>query len=225
MGETSLVPLVSPRALKPLPRDWDLIVSVDTGTFMSATFTAIPPGDIDPGACVIEEIPNYRYVSHEIELLGASNTEWARHVYRCWRYHRPEEEWCNCFVDPNTQFRAELLHYKLNLVGNTKGPELRVEIAREYMAADPQRLWLAPWLTVLPYEIEHAKWPDDTNSAGKFMRIKRHDHTLDTMEHSLSQRPRSKPVVDALPQSFLDSMLAMYGRLPEGFDDPHLGGL
>ena len=212
-------------ALRPLPDDWDLVVGADTGTYMSAVFVAIPPGD-SPAAVAIAEFPNYRYVATAIELLGLSTPEWARQVYRAFRYFRPRTERCKAWADPNTQFRAELAHYGLDLRPNFRGPELRVEIAREYMQAhDPERVSLAPWLSVLPYEIEHAKWPEDTTSAGKFTRLKHHDHTLDCFEHALSRRPRGKTILRERKQSFLDKMLQQYGRPRESQGDPHLGTL
>lgn len=211
------------QALRSLPDDWDLVVGADTGTYMSAVFVAIPPGD-SPAAVVIAEFPNYRYVATAIELLGLSTPEWARDVYRAFRYFRPTVERLKAWADPNTQFRAELAHYGLDLRANFRGPELRVEIAREYMQAkDPVRIGLAPWLSVLPYELEHAKWPEDTTSAGKFMRLKHHDHTLDCFEHALSRRPRGKHMLKEQKRSFLEQQLAMYKRTPDTYADLHLG--
>lgn len=207
----------------PLPTDWELICGCDTGTYMAASFIAIPPGD-SPSALVIEEFPNYRYVSHEIELLGMSIPEWARFVYRRFRAYRPGVERCKLWADPNTQFRAELRHYKLDLLPNHRGDALRVEVAREYMMAkDPQRLFLAPWLEVLPYEIEAAKWPDDTTSAGKFMRIKHHDHLLDTVEHALSRRPRSAALIEEKKLSFLEQQFRQHRQQMPRHADIHLG--
>lgn len=209
--------------LRPLPDDWDMIVGFDTGTYMSAVFAAIPPGD-SPAAVVIYEQPNYRYVATAIELLGLSTPEWARTVHRAFRYFRPKIERCKGWADPNTQFRAELAHYGLDLRPNFRGPELRVEIAREYMQAkDPVRVSFAPWLSVLPYELEHAKWPEDTTAAGKFTRLKHHDHTLDCFEHALSRRPRGKTILREQKQTFLEQQLAMYGRTRERTSDVHLG--
>lgn len=209
----------------PLPDDWDILVGADTGTYMSAVFVGIPPGD-SPMAAVLADFPNYRYVGHEIELLGMSTPEWARQVYACWKYFRPGKETCSAWADPNTQFRAELQHYGIHLRPNFRGPELRVEIAREYMMAkDPERVSFAPWLQVLPYEIEHAKWPEDTTSAGKFMRLKHHDHTLDGFEHCLSRRPRGKHILREEQKSFLDQYLDA-NRIPTPkVRDPHLGAL
>lgn len=227
VGNDRLSKVRTPAALKvPLPPGWDLIGGADTGTYMSATFTVIPPGD-DPIAIVIEEFPNYRYISHEIELLDMSTPEWARNVYRRFRRYKPDEETCGLWADPNTQFRAELRRYKLSLRSNKKKPEYRVSVAREYMQAqNPMRLWFAPWLVILPYEIEHAKWPEETTGAGSFMRIKKFDHTLDTMEHALSRRPRSRSLAGTRQLSFLEQHLAQFAnRLTPVVGDPHLGVL
>ena len=210
----------------PLAPEWDLIAGADTGTYMSAVICAVPPGDFAQIVC-LAEVPNYRYVSNEIELLGMSVPEWARIVYGMLKKLRPGTEHFNLWADPNTQFRAELQHYGLNLLGNLRGPELRCEITREYMqSVDPVRLHLAPWLSVLPYEIEHAKWPEDTTSAGKFMRIKHHDHTLDPLEHCCSRRPRSEEIINERKKSFLEQQLEQMGRFDRTHhSDPHLGRL
>lgn len=222
------------RVLRPLPDDWSLIVGADTGTYMSASFTAIPPGD-EPCAIVLCEFPNYRYVAHEIELLGYSIPEWAKYVMRAYHYLQPRKDRCTAWADPNTQFRAELAHYGIDLKSNTRKLELRVEITREYMQsvipANPQlgryealpRLLFAPWLEIIPYEFEHAKWPDGTTGAGKFERIKEHDHSLDTVEHALSRRPRSKAIHRSGKQSFLESYLQQHKLPGAAKGDPHLG--
>lgn len=213
-------------ALKsPLPDDWELFVGVDTGTYMSAAFVGIPPGDV-PTAVVLAEFPNYRYVSHELELLGYSTPEWAKQVVAAFHYFRPRTEVCQAWADPNTQFRAELLHYGLHLRPNAKGPELRVEITREYFAANPPRIHLMPWLRILPYELEFAKWPDEATSAGKYMRLKKHDHTLDCVEHCLSRRPQPNASRASRKKSFLEQQLEQHRRHDiEYHHDPHLGSL
>lgn len=211
------------RALRPLPRDWTLMVGADTGTYMSAIVAAVPPTP-DPTLVVLAEFPNYRYVSNELELLGFSTPEWARSVVACARYFAPGTGTVQAWADPNTQFRAELLHYQLQLRPNTRGPELRVEITREYFQI--ARIWLAPWLVVLPYELENAKWPDDVTDAGKYMRIKKHDHTLDGIEHICSRRPQPNSIRAGKQKSFLDQQLEQFRRLDRTpTTDPHLGSL
>ena len=69
--------------------------------------------------------------------------------------------------------------------------EKRTDTAREYFKQ--YKVWLAPWLSVLPFELENAKWPAEASAAGKFARIKDRDHTLDCLEHVLSRRPRGNP--------------------------------
>lgn len=226
MPDLGLGPL---RFLKSLPSDWELIGAADTGTYMSAVFVAICP---DP-YCVLAlaEFPNYEYISNELELTGISVPEWARWVHRSWNHLRPATK-VKLWADLNTQFRAELQHYDIHLMPNLRGPELRTEIAREYMSSRgedgrPNRALLAPWLKILPYEIEHAKWPDETTGAGKFQRIKQNDHTLDGWEHCLSRRPRARHLRKEEKKSFLQRMLDQYGRPDRQRigGDPHLGRL
>ena len=206
----------------PLSPSWGLLVGCDTGTYMSASFTLFPPDSLD--AFVIAEFPNYRYVGGEIELLGYSIPEWARLVLSAYQLFRPGVSRLSAWCDENSQFKTELAHYGLMLRGNRRKLELRVEISREYVTH--RHLWLAPWLSVLPYEMEHASWPDATSSAGKFERLKDNDHTLDTMEHVLSRRPRHKSMVAVKSESFVDRFLRLNRRqdiTPKV--DPHLGAL
>lgn len=215
--------MLGPERLTTLPAGWDLLCACDTGTYMSALFMGVCP---DPyGLLALEEFPNYRYVSNEIELLGMSVPEWARWVYKAHQRYKQATK-IHLWADPNSQFKTELAHYGLHLQSNFRGLELRVELAREYMQAkDPQLLFLAPWLKILPYELEHAEWPDETTSAGKFVRIKRDDHTLDCLEHCCSRRPRSKRLRPRKQESFLDRYLRENKSHIPKIADPHLGRL
>lgn len=210
-------------ALQPLPPGWKFYMAADTGTYMSAVFIAFPPDSMD--AFVLEEFPNYRYVGGEIELLGYSIPEWARDVVECWRRYVPGKTKLKGLCDENSQFKHELRNYDIHLRGNPIKLETRVEISREYF--QNQRIHLAPWLAVLPYELEHAVWPDDTNSAGRFERLKEQDHSLDGVEHILSQRPRNKAITKQKQESFTERFLRenrWADRLGPR-NDPHLGSI
>lgn len=207
-----------------IPSHWPILVGFDTGTYMSASFVTICP---DPyAAIVLQEFPNYRYVGGEIELLDVSNSEWAQQVHASYNQLRPDTTKIHGWVDANTQFRAELAKYKLILHGNNRKLELRVEITREYVQTkptDPIRFYLAPWLTVLPYEMEHAHWPENETTAGKFVRVKQNDHTLDTVEHVLSRRPRARKIIREAKETFLQQYLRTHQRPTFRTGDVHLG--
>jgi hypothetical protein len=208
---------------RPLPAQWKLFVSVDTGTYMSATFTAFPPDSID--GFVVEEFPNYRYIGGAIELLGGtvgSVPGWSRWVLDSYRKYVPHKTRLHAWCDENSQFKTELRNYGIIAQGNKRKLELRVEITREYFIN--RHAHLAPWLSVLPWEIEHAVWPDEASSAGRFEREKDNDHTLDTIEHTFSRRPRHSSQVTGKKQSFVERWMAMHARpnlAPRV--DPHLG--
>lgn len=207
---------MTPDALR-LPPGWELIAGADTGTYCSCVIAAVSP---DPAiCCVLYEIPNYRYVAGEYELLGLSSPQWAGHVVSAWQSLTSRD--CHAWADPNTQFREDLAHYGLRLLSNRRGLELRTEITREYF--QHERIWLAPWLTVLPYELEQATWPNDTTAA-RFTRTKQKDHTLDCLEHLLSRRPRGKQIRREEKRTFLDQFLSQH-RAPSSRRDPHLGRL
>lgn len=212
--------MLTPDLLR-LPVGWDLVLGVDTGTFMSAVFVGISPEPFEAFALV--EIPNYCYIAGEYELLGLSIPEWAQQVTNVYKFllpYRKPHGWC----DPNSQFKTELSHYGLILEGNKRGEELRTEIAREYFQQDKIRL--APWLEVLPYELENAQWPPETSASGKFRRLKEKDHTLDCLEHALSRRPRTKHLTRNERTSFKDQYFAKHKTSRGGKrSDVHLGSL
>jgi len=210
--------------LTPLPADWQLYAACDTGTYMSAGFIAVDP--IYSALLVLEEFPNYRYVGGEIELLDLTMPAWASSVHAAYQKYRPGTKKLKLWVDQNSQFKSALRPYGLHLQSNLRPFEVRVEIAREYMqASDPPLVYFAPWLSVLPYEMENAVWPKDSTSAGRFERLKVNDHTLDWFEHVCSRRPRRKLLAQKKNESFLDRFLRENRWTQPTSGDPHLGRL
>lgn len=206
-----------------LPAHWDVFCGADTGTYMSAVVVAVP-NEPPYALYALAEFPNYRYVGTEIELLGLSMPQWAAGVTAFWSKLRPDRS-CSAWADPNSQFKAEFAHLGIHLRPNQRGLEVRTEVLREYRQAG--RLWLAPWLTVLPYELERARWPDQETAAGTYRRVKTQDHTLDCLEHCASRRPRGRQLREEKKPSLLDKLLAAQGiergrRRPSRID-PHLG--
>ncbi len=206
-----------------LPAHWDVFCACDTGTYTSAVIGAVP-NEPPYALYALAEFPNYRYVGTEIELLGLSMTEWAKTVTDFWSSLRPERG-CSAWADPNSQFKAEFRHLGIHLRPNQRGLDVRTEVLREYRQAN--RLWLAPWLQVLPYELERARWPDQETAAGTFRRVKSQDHTLDCLEHIASRRPRGRQLREEKPSTLLDKLLAQHGLKPGQHrrkrTDPHLG--
>jgi hypothetical protein len=179
--------LFSPEGQLSIPPGWLIAGGADTGTFMSSLIAAFSPeGD----AFFLDEFPNYSYKSSRIELGSETIPEWTKRVAS--RADALGMRPISFQADSNSQFKREVLHYGMHLEPNKVSPEARTEIAREYFQHD--KIWLAPWLTVLPFELENACWPEDATSAGKFSRIKDRDHTLDCFEHLLSKRPRGAGV-------------------------------
>jgi hypothetical protein len=193
-----------------IPHSWTVLGGADTGTFTSATLTAF---DHLGTAFVVYEAPNYRYVGGRHEWLDVSIPEWAGAVMA----HMARYGVRGLYADRNTQFKREFQNYKLTLFGADAGVEQRTEIAREYFQHD--RIFLAPWLTVLPYELEQAAWPEVESLAGKFGRLKQQDHTLDTLEHVLARRPHTTATSSYRPSTWLEE----YGGRPQQRGDPHLG--
>lgn len=168
-----------------LPHDWTIEIGADTGTYCAAVLVGIAP---DKTVYVLDELTNYSYVANTPELdPSASILSWANALTRMaaiWKT-RPM-----AWVDSNSQFKQECLHHGVNLLANKRGREVRTEAARQYFQHDD--ILLAPWLKILPYELEHAVWPEHTSASGKFERLKINDHAMDCVEHVLSRHPRAK---------------------------------
>lgn len=165
-----------------VPDGWEIVGGADTGTFYTGLLVAFSPAG---EAFVIDEFPNYRYVAgtpERDEQLTIPN--WARSVSaRSIELGGRSHFW----ADNNSQFKGELRNYGVHLLPAKVPVETRTEITREYF--EHGRIWLAPWLDILPFEIENASWPEEASLSGKFSRLKDRDHTLDCLEHILARRP------------------------------------
>lgn len=196
LGQNTFTPFTHPRLFPSgevslagltIPAEWEIVCGADTGTYMSGVIVAIEPGD-EGGAYVLEEFPNYAYAGGTLDLSGETVSEWV-HRFSERIKHYTHRDKVVAWADANTTFKTEIGH-GLTLLGNKLHLEVRTEVTREYFKQG--RLWLAPWLRVLPHELEKAEWPEEASVTGKFARIKRDDHTLDCVEHVLSRRPRNK---------------------------------
>jgi hypothetical protein len=168
-----------------LPSDWHVEIGADTGTYCAATAVAVTP---EGRIVVLDEVTNYAYVANTPELDPESSiVRWTREVKAMaarWKV-RPV-----AWVDSNSQFKRECIHHGLYLQANKSGKEARTEAARQYFQHD--QIQVAPWLTILPYELEQARWPDRISAAGKYERLKQNDHVVDCLEHVLSRHPRGQ---------------------------------
>ena len=168
-----------------VPSDWRIEIGADTGTYCAALVVAVSPEGV---AYVLDELMNYRYVANTPELdVESSLVRWidgVRRMSALWQAR------AMAWVDSNSQFKAECAHHGLHLVANHRGREVRTEAARQYFQHD--QIFLAPWLSILPYELELAQWPEKTSAAGRYERIKLNDHGLDCLEHVLSRHPRGQ---------------------------------
>lgn len=172
-----------------VPAGWEIVNGADTGTHYSALTVAFDP---DGNAFVLDEYPNYRYVAGSPERDETITIpQWAGGVTRRITGLGGRGVF---WADPNGQFKTELRNYGMVLQPQKIPVEARTEITREYF--EHKRIWIAPWVTTLPFELENASWPEEASSSGKFARVKDRDHTLDCLEHILARRPfgRNRPV-------------------------------
>jgi hypothetical protein len=165
-----------------VPAGWEIVGGADTGTFYSGLLVAFSP---EKEAFVIDEFPNYRYVAGEAERdESLTIPTWAARLsQRSLQLGGKSSFW----ADANSQFKGELRNYGVHLLPARAPVEARTEIAREYF--EHSKIWLAPWLDILPFELENATWPEEASLSGKFSRVKDRDHTLDPLEHILARRP------------------------------------
>ena len=204
-----------------IPDGWELIGGADTGTHSSAVIVAFSP---EGEAFVIDEFPNYSYTAGAIERDPTSTIpEWAGNIYTSVTALGAQP---NFWADKNTQFKRELGSYRnftINLMANSLPLEARTEICREYFTQ--KKVWLAPWLSVLPFELENAQWPEEATAAGRFQRVKDRDHTLDCFEHVLSKRPRGPGTAHILkPKTWIEGFAGRrFGD--RGKRDRHLGSM
>jgi hypothetical protein len=199
-----------------IPDGWEVIGGADTGSFYTALLVAFSPqGD----AFVVGEVPNYRYVGGLPERdEGITIPEWALRVMeQCAHAGARPAFW----ADKNSQFKRELRNYGLHLLPATLPLEARTEIAREYFQHG--KIHLAPWLEVLPFELENASWPEEATAAGKFARLKDRDHTLDCLEHVLSRRPRGRIRTSARSTGRWVDEFVQGARSKTAPVNPHLG--
>jgi hypothetical protein len=165
-----------------VPDGWTVEGAVDTGTFYTGLLVAFDP---EGTAYVLEEFPNYRYIAGSPERNEQLTIPvWARGLSAAALTLRGRTAF---WADANSQFKGELRNYGVSLLPARVPVEARTEITREYF--EHGKILLAPWLDVLPFELENAAWPEEASAAGKFARIKDRDHTLDCLEHILARRP------------------------------------
>lgn len=184
-----------------IPANWTVVAGADTGGFYSGLLVAFDPNGV---AFVVAEFPNYRYVAGQPERIAEITIPgWAA------RFLRESQRisgggGVTFYADPNSQFKWELRNYGIGLMPGTPTVETRTEIAREYFQAN--RVLLAPWLEVLPFEFENAAFPDEASATGAFRRIKDRDHTLDCFEHVVASRPFGRVDPKSKIRTFAESL-------------------
>ncbi len=180
----------------------------------------------DGQAYILDELTNYRYVANTTELdQNSSIVRWCDDLRRMAAFWKTRPL---AWVDSNSQFKQECLLHGVHLLANKQGREVRTEAARQYFQHD--QIFLAPWLSMVPYELEYAQWPDKSTAAGKYERFKVNDHALDCVEHVLSRHPRARtgekpPQFQPPPGSVQWLGSPIKRKKKRQGADAHLGGL
>lgn len=188
------------------------------GRFSSACIGALIPGH--DTVFIVDEVPNYHYVGDgEIELLGMSPTQWAEQVVAAWSFYAPSRR-ALAIIGEDDLFDKALKRTKLSFAKNLRRkPEVRTEVTREFF--ETRRVFIAPWLTVLPHELYKAKWPPEASGKGN-ERLEGQDYTLTGLEHILSRRPRPKRVKQERRTTFVQKLIDAQVKMPRRLDG-HMG--
>lgn len=198
-----------------IPDGWEVFGAADTGTYMSAVFIAFDPEGV---AFIFYEQPNYDYTGGRLALDAASSIpKWATDVRNAMTVFGVRGLW----ADKNSQYKQELRNnHGIALLPANVNLQTRTEIGREYF--NMGRVKLAPWLKILPWELENAHWPKEETLTGRFERVKQQDHTLDPAEHLLAKRPIGNYLEVAQATSWAQEQ--GYRTKKAGIN-PHLGGM
>ena len=200
-----------------IPVNWQIIGGGDTGSKYSSVVAAFSEADAT-NLFFLDELANYRYVATELEqdetmTLG----NWYENSRKMSLHWGGDGSF---WVDHNSQMKIDAsISSGMTLLPARGGPEARTEILREYFQND--RVWFAPWLQILPYEIEMARYPPRETSTGVWRRIKEKDHTLDPAEHIAAQRGRGSKVKKAKKRTAIETLLGLGPPRGEGRTDPH----
>lgn len=181
-----------------IPPNWTVVGGADTGGYYSAVLIAFDPDGV---AYVFAEFPNYRYVGGAPERdVEVTIPRWSVTILSTSLRFGGTSVF---LADPNSQFKHEVINYGVTLWPGVEHQETRTEVSREYMQAN--KVLFAPWLDVLPFELENAAWPEEASASGTFKRIKDRDHTLDCFEHILGKRPLGSVVKQSSERTFAES--------------------
>lgn len=193
-----------------IPGHFMRVCGFDTGTYTGAV-----PITVDEHGVVyfLGEFCNYRYIGGVIERIeSALIPEMASRLKGflqmlggTWQHP----------ADWNSQFRDEWRGYGFHFRNGERAPDLRTERMREYFQHG--KAFFAPWLTVLPYEVERARFPDSPNSAGRLIRLSENDHLLDAAEHAcatVKRRTADAPRGEKPYARQIDRFLAEKGQRP-----------
>ena len=161
-----------------IPQHWKRLNGADTGTYRAAVIGCVNPyGEI----FFLFELCNYRYVGTSIEeIRKITISVWADDMKKKAAIVGSRFEF---LADHNTQFKSEMLNqHQIILTRGVKDPELRSDLLKGLFQQG--KIWLMPWLRILPRELEAAEYPKKESTAtGRRVRSKKDDHMMDCAEH------------------------------------------
>jgi hypothetical protein len=190
----------------------------DYGTYHSALQCV---ADEDGNLFVLFEFANYHYVSGTPErILEFGLDDFGRNVTRSQeRIGVPGKWWYR--GDENSQWIAELDHVGIKSISGEPDIERRTEVLRTLL--NRGKVFLAPWLSLLPQELEWSHYPPRLSTTGRNRRVKKNDHVLDCLEHIACFRPEARKRKVRGPKTLMELMREGTPNL--GATDPHMAGL
>lgn len=188
-----------------IPDNWTIVGGADTGSVYAGVVAAFDDAN-PPNMYILDECNNYRYVATEIEKSDTMTlSQWYRDLRAMSVRYGGN---CTFWVDSNAQMKHDAaVSCGVALMASHRGVEERTEIFREHFQNN--RIWFAPWLEVVPYECEIARFPPGETSTGVWRRVKEKDHSLDCCEHMASQRPTGKPVAQTKKKLWIEEHLGI----------------
>lgn len=193
--------LVIPENLD-IPIQWIRILGCDTGTHHGLVATVF---DNKGNVFFLQEFGNYRYVGGKIDRIEtitfpSSCEKMKLFIEMIGGHWKSAADW-------NSQYKGEYKNVMGDQLGRgEKNPGLRTERTREFFLDD--RAWFSPFLVVLPWEIERARYPDGVKGSPE--RVSDNDHHLDPAEHccGIVARKKANDPPEVKKMTFLEKLKA-----------------
>ena len=181
-----------------IPSWWEFRCGADTGTHNAFVLMVL---DQTGTAYVVAEYTNYRYVGTDRELDSTMTAGKLSSVVLKAEDHLGGRT--DHHADTNSQWKQEFQLHGITLLPGEPDLERRTDVLKEFFQHG--RVLFAPWLEILPYELELAHYPEKELLSQR--RVKLRDETVDSLEHGLATRPQARVPVAPPRKWWVESYL------------------